>query len=435
LSVATLTAIAEPTTVVRVPASSRRRLYFALFLVAFVLRFGFVLLKHTYVSNPGSILPFGAEICSIAERIAEGRGFSSPFFVETGPTAWVAPVYPYLVAGVFRLFGVFSQTSALVLLFLQCLMAAATSISICALGERCFSPRIGWWSAWIWTVSPIFFRWPVSWIWDFTLSALLVSTLLILTLDAARKGTAGAWLLLGAVWAFTGLANPAPLAVMPFSFLYAAYCNHKSGAWWIRNVIVSGALFAATISPWLIRNYIVFGHPVFIRSNYWFEFRLGNFHFSNGMGYSGFHPNNNPRVLKSYVQLGEQSFIAAAKKKTFDFIRNYPTEFLVLTASRAWWFWDGTPLRYQSNEWWVPWKFWPLSALGWLGLVFVLTRRPRGWLLFAALLVVYPLPYYLAYPNAKYRHAIEPELLLLSVFFVSVVWGEIKTRRAPQLVR
>lgn len=67
-----------------------------------------------------------------------------------------------------------------------------------------------------------------------------------------------------------------------------------------------------------------------------------------------------------------------------------------------------------------------MSLGGWLGLLFVLTRRPRGWILFASALIAYPNPYYLAYPVAKYRHAIEPELLLLSVYLAFVSWGEIR---------
>jgi hypothetical protein len=57
-------------------------------------------------------------------------------------------------------------------------------------------------------------------------------------------------------------------------------------------------------------------------------------------------------------------------------------------------------------------------------LLFVLTRRPRGWFLFAAPLLAYPAPYYLAYCSSKYRHAIEPELVLLSVYLAYVLWGE-----------
>src|SRR5437762_13201734 len=70
-----------------------RNLYIVLLVCGFILRFGFVLWKKTYMRAPGSILPFGAEICSIAEHIVRGQGFSSPFSQDTGPTAWIAPVY------------------------------------------------------------------------------------------------------------------------------------------------------------------------------------------------------------------------------------------------------------------------------------------------------------------------------------------------------
>src|SRR6266481_3326402 len=102
---------------------SDRNLQILLLICGFLLRFGFVLWKKTYVRAPGSILPFGAEVCSIAEHIVRGQGFSSPFYRDTGPTAWIAPVYPYLCALVFRLFGIYSVASAIVLLGIQCIIA------------------------------------------------------------------------------------------------------------------------------------------------------------------------------------------------------------------------------------------------------------------------------------------------------------------------
>src|SRR2546427_12835384 len=88
--------------------------------------------------------------------------FSSPFHLDTGPTAWVTPVYPYLVALVFRLFDSYSAASAIVLLGIQCIIAAATGITIHALGRRTFGAQVGFCAAWIWALSPIFFRWTVS---------------------------------------------------------------------------------------------------------------------------------------------------------------------------------------------------------------------------------------------------------------------------------
>ena len=188
------------------------------------------------------------------------------------------------------------------------------------------------------------------------------------------------------------------------------------------------------ISPWAIRNMLVFGHPVFLRSNFWFEFHLGNYHYSNGMGYLGFHPGANPWQLRKYAELGEQGYVQSAKTEALNFVRQYPREFIDLTLHRTLWFWDGTPLLYQGQEWWRPWKFWPLSVTAWLGMIFILTRQPRVWVLYAACLMVYPLPYYFIYPIAKYRYAIEPEMLLLSVYLASVLWSEFVSARGLERV-
>lgn len=407
---------------------SQRRLCAIIISVGFLLRFAFVLWQKTYVQLPGRIYPYALEVSSIAAHLVRGQGFSSPFLRDTGPTAWVGPAYPFLVALVFKIFGVYTNRSALVLLGIQCLMAAATGALIYSLAKRTLGERIGFWASWIWTLSPIFFRWPASWIWDFAASALLLALILILTLDVAEFGRRKQWLLLGLLWGLTALTNPALLSILPFSFGYGLFGHARSGQ--VTNAILATALCVAIISPWVIRNEIVFGQPVFLRSNFWFEFHLGNYHDSNGMGYFGFHPGSNPRELRKYAEVGEQRYIQSAKEEALTFVRRYPREFVDLTLHRMLWFWDGTPLLYQAQEWWQPWEFWPLSVTAWLGLIFLLTRRPRGWLLYAACLVVYPLPYYFVYPVAKYRYAIEPEMLLLSVYLASVLWSELLRKRS-----
>ena len=57
------------------------------------------------------------------------------------------------------------------------------------------------------------------------------------------------------------------------------------------------------------------------------------------------------------------------------------------------------------------------------------TRRPPGWVLYLAAVLVYPLPYYITYANAKYRHAIEPELALLGAYLVVLLYEEIEKAR------
>jgi 4-amino-4-deoxy-L-arabinose transferase-like glycosyltransferase len=420
--VSAIESAAPETSTLASPRRSHKRSYALLFASGFLFRVGFMLWHQTY----GTYVARTAEISSIAAHLARGQGFSSPFWADTGPTAWVAPVYPFFVSLVFRLFGINTEMSTAVVLTIQCFIAAATGIAILALGKRTLGERIGFWAAWIWAVSQFFFRWSTSWVWDFTASALLLTVILIVTLDLARDGSTKLWVRLGALWGLTALTNPALLSLLPFTMGYAAFANHRARRPWARGFALSGMLFVAIISPWLIRNAVVFGQPVFLRSNYWFEFHLGNYHYSNGMGFAGKHPAANALEMAKYASLGEQRYIQEAKKNALQFVRDYPGEFLSLTLHRIVWFWDGTPLLYEPRTWWAPWEFWPLSCAGLLGLLFVLTRRPRGWFPYAASMIIYPAPYDLAFPSARYRHAIEPQLLLLSVYLASVLWGEIR---------
>ena len=50
---------------------------------------------------PPAELPLGAEYFQIGKAISEGRGFSSPFRVPSGPTAWMPPAIPVLLSGLF----------------------------------------------------------------------------------------------------------------------------------------------------------------------------------------------------------------------------------------------------------------------------------------------------------------------------------------------
>jgi hypothetical protein len=58
-----------------------------------------------------------------------------------------------------------------------------------------------------------------------------------------------------------------------------------------------------------------------------------------------------------------------------------------------------------------------LLAIG--GLLLAFKRRAHGVLLFAMLLLSYPLIYYITSTEPRYRHAIEPELVILAVFLIS----------------
>src|SRR5262249_36207123 len=122
---------------------------------------------------------FAYENGRLARSIAEGRGGSSPLFADTGPSAWMTPLYPYLIAGVFRIFGVYSTASAFVLLSFQALISALTCLPIFYLARELFGLRVGLWSGWAWVVFPYAIYFPVERIWGTWLSTLLVTLLFL----------------------------------------------------------------------------------------------------------------------------------------------------------------------------------------------------------------------------------------------------------------
>src|SRR6266436_101770 len=88
-------------------------------IVAFAARLAFAWDQERKIPNDAlASAPFAQETGNIAYSLATGKGFSNPFRRETGPTAWLTPVYPLLVAATFKLFGIFTVPS---FFFLVCL--------------------------------------------------------------------------------------------------------------------------------------------------------------------------------------------------------------------------------------------------------------------------------------------------------------------------
>jgi len=60
---------------------------------------------------------------------------------------------------------------------------------------------------------------------------------------------------------------------------------------------------------------------------------------------------------------------------------------------------------------------WSVLAV-WGTLRAVRQKMPAAWL-FVGLLLTYPTTYYFVFPHARYRHPIEPELVILAAFLLS----------------
>src|SRR5208282_1934972 len=93
-------------------------------IVALGLRLGFLWEQTQRIPAQAlRAVPFLYEPGNIAFSIAVGHGFGSPFREDTGPTAWCAPVYPFLVAGIFEIFGTYTIHAFLAAVFLNILFS------------------------------------------------------------------------------------------------------------------------------------------------------------------------------------------------------------------------------------------------------------------------------------------------------------------------
>src|ERR1700685_394584 len=111
----------------------------------------------------------------IGAAIASGRGFSDAFGAPTGPTAWEPPLYPYLTAGVFQVFGIYSRASAFVLLTINSVFSALTCIPIFLIARRIFSEKVAVGAAWAWALLPNVMFWCTRAVWETSLAALLLA--------------------------------------------------------------------------------------------------------------------------------------------------------------------------------------------------------------------------------------------------------------------
>ena len=391
----------------------------SVFWAAFAVRVLYLTLAHTYRIRPyDDHMLFGEEMGRIARALATGFGFSDPFRGHTGPTAWVGPLFPLLLAAVFKLFGVFTPLSAWAILTLDSLFSALTARTTWEIAARCCNRKVAQWSAWIWALYPAAMQYAVRWVWDTSLTTFLFSWVLLVAIRLRSGPTLGRWALLGLLWGLTALSNPALLIFLPACGLWVL----GPAPGWKRQpagVLLAAVLFTACFGPWVWRNWIVFHHLVPARGNFGAELYLGNGPGATGLLMEYDHPIQAPDQLRLYARMGELSYARMRGERAMASIHSDPMLFVRNTLKRIFFFWAGVPHPASRTEW-VEYarslNFIFGSLCGLLGLALALRRRLPAAALFAWAFLLLPLVYYAVAAHARFRHPLEPLIVVLGVF-------------------
>jgi Dolichyl-phosphate-mannose-protein mannosyltransferase len=411
-----------------------------IFLVALGARLGFAWREVRKVPQEiiGSVV-FEQETGSIAYALASGKGFSSPFRKETGPTAWLTPVYPLLVAGMFRIFGVFSRGAFFAVVFLNALFSAAVCFPVYFAGKRTDGLALGSAAAWLWTVFPNAVMMPYEWVWDTCLAALLGATIFWATLELDDSRRLRDWCGYGLLWGFTLMTNPSLGSLLPFLLAWAAYRGLRGGKLGFAKPVAAAGIAVLCCVPWTVRNYVVFGHFVPLRSNFPLELYIGNNNNYASPQYVWPPKISKEREILRYFRLGETAFMAEEQRKAMEFIRAHPDIFMKLNAARFVEFWTGLPspveafLTADSSLVRVLLLCNTFAALGGLlGVVMLILKRSPWATPAAAYPLIFPLMYYVTHPNLRYRHPIDPIILLLAAAGVKEVYEQFVGKKTKE---
>src|SRR5579863_1591223 len=222
-------------------------------------------LSHIWESGP--------EIVNIATEISRHGGFSSPFGIATGPTAWIPPIYPGMIAAIFVVMGERSNLAAATILVIQAAFSAITCIPVYAIGRRIFDQRSAVWAAWAWALFPYEIVMPGLFVWETFLSGFLAVLLCYLSMSE-RSDEASMSVGVGMLWGIAALTNTALLSLVPV-FLFARY-QLRQVSFERRRIATLIFVAILTVCPWTIRNWVVFRTIVPIRSNFGEELWKGN---------------------------------------------------------------------------------------------------------------------------------------------------------------
>jgi hypothetical protein len=431
------------------------RLPWRMFWIGFAIRVLYITLAHSYhIRLLQDHFQFGWEIGRIARSLATGNGYADPFTGHTGPTAWSPPLYPLLLAGVFKLFGVYTPLSAWAILTVNSLFSAAIAPAVYEIAHRCYDAAptpsnrsVALWSGWLWALYPAACQYAVHWVWEMSVTACLFAWVLVIALRVRGIGdnqtptspnrsettqktaqTTTRWALFGILWALIFLCNSTLVLFLPICGLWMLLgATHQKTTSAILPALskaaLAGVLFLACTAPWVYRNWTVFHAFIPSRGNLGAELYQSMLPENNGFpwGITVSYYDTDPEY-RSYKALGEVAYVQQKNVLAHALIQAKPQRFVGYALKRAFFFWVSVPHPIEKGlkGWFLElvreMDFCFLSIAGVLGLALSIRRRiPAAWL-FAWAFLLLPIPYYFITSGARFRHSLEPLICILTVY-------------------
>ncbi|HNX82286.1 MAG TPA: glycosyltransferase family 39 protein [Candidatus Omnitrophota bacterium] len=384
-----------------------------------------------YYQSHAGIQTFEYE--AVATNLIEGKGFLLEIN-HTFQRAPIAPVFPVLCAFLYLIFG----HHPWLIIALQIMFNIATCAVIFFLGKKLFDQKTAFLAAILTALHPGLIIYSSTKLHALSLYTFLICFSLYLIVIAQRNTRLRYKLLLGFITGICVLerATFLPFFILSWIWLYRNSLVKKETR---KTILASLIALIVIISPWVIRNTLIFKRCVFIQTNQWWGLWAGNNPQSSGTLYmpSGItaidaSPKEFREKLFSLDELGQMDLF---KTTALTFIREHPDQFTILTIKKFlyfWWFSPQAGILYPVSflVWYtVYYSF--ILGLALIGLILAFIRKESRsvTILMLLLFLSNSFVHSFYYLEGRHRWSIEPLLLIYSAYAI------IRLMQAHQTVR
>jgi hypothetical protein len=249
--------------------------------IAIVSRIGAVWVLQSHLV-PRSTFEHG----EIASNLLAGRGFAIKFLGADGPTSQQAPLYPAFVAVAYAIAGVETPRSLFLLEAGQSVLGGLLVLGVLRLC-RLLAPASPWmaWSAGLVVALHPTLVYAATHIQVVTLGATLLTWTLAFAYQTGRSCRTRDAAITGGLLGLLALTDPI-LAIAGVGVILAIWQAGSSMPGHPRRslglIAVVGIVSLTSIAPWLVRNALVHGEFVAIKSTFGYAFWQGNCALSEG---------------------------------------------------------------------------------------------------------------------------------------------------------
>lgn len=367
----------------------------------------------------------GYECERISHNLLAGDGYAMAYFGPEQPTAHQYPLYCFLMAGHFALFGY----RYLPLQLFQALVGASSCVLLWRLAARITTERIGRIAGVLAAAYPVYVYWTVR-LQALTVEIALLIAILLVIDRAFERPSLTRFAAGGALFGAACLSKSLYMVFLPVIFAWAA------SRWGARGRLGLVAVFLAVaflvIAPWTVRNWLTLGEPVLISSNGGWNLYIGANPHASGSTYAQGGvpmPETVPEALREQLRtLDDVGKDALFRERALRWIAENPGQYLALIPAKLralWWFDPYTPTSFGAARVVVYVVLLLAAAVG------VGFARPhaRGLSIFVGLAGVSTVVYAVFYGSPRFRYAIEFGFLILAAIAIERALAAFATRR------